>query len=439
MAIAFFRVTERSQNAASKYDYDTRSGRYKDNGDLVASGNQNLPAWASLQPRRFWAEADKNEKGNKCKTIIIAMPKELGNNELRALAQESCEKLFPGHAVTWAIHRPKGRLSEEDNPHLHAMVCERLIDPNRPDLEADKYFKKTRTLKDGTLSGGYAKDVRMTKTDRRKWLQETKESWEAIANRHLKQHAEQQNRSRWGWEKEPEAQLHFPVRQQNGKKKKSIHLGPKVMIRMLKGEQTKIGQQWIDQMVAPIMQQRNREYERAKIAHTTSGGVLYDTLAFLRHPLDKKKRRKMLIDHRVKNATDWQKSWIEDDMLAADRVAAEALRSPIKQLNVLTQWGRENNVGDGVLHYPGCWPKSFASLAAKLKRIDEERTKAQEAERREAEWNERKKELAEQKAKEEAERKLQQKITKPVREPERQQVSVHTRVHTRSRGRGRSR
>ena len=432
MAIAFFRVTERAQNAASKYDYDTRSGH--EGGDLVASGNQNLPAWASQQPRRFWAEADKYEKGNKCKTIIIAMPKELGNNELRALAQESCEKLFPDHAVTWAIHRPKGRLSGEDNPHLHVMVCERLIDPNRPDLEADKYFKKTRTLKNGTLSGGYAKDVRMTKTDRRKWLQETKEAWEVIANRHLKQHTEWQNREHWGWKKELEAQLHFPVRQ-NGKKKKSIHLGPKVMVRMLKGEQTKIGQRWIDQMVEPIMLQRNREYERAKISNTTSVGVVYDTWAFIRHPLDKKKRRKMLIDYRVKNATDWQKDWIKDDMLAADMVAAEALRSPIKQLNMLTQWGRENNVGDGVVHYPGRWPKGFASLAAKLKRMNEERIKAKEAERREAEWNEWKKKQAEQKAKE-AERKLQQKITKPVREPERQQVSVH---HTRSRGRGRSR
>ncbi len=454
MAIAFFRVTERGQNAASKYDYDTRSGRYE-GGDLVSSGTQNLPSWAQELPRRFWAEADKNEKGNKCKTIIIAMPKELNNDELKALAQEACAQLFAGHATTWAIHRPKGRLSGEDNPHLHVMVCERLIDHSRPDLAPEQYFKKTRTRKDGTLSGGYAKDTHMTKTDRRQWLQETKEAWEAIANRHLQQHAARKNRHRdFGEEEQQAAQLHFPAREMKQKKrKKSIHLGPKVMVRMLKGQRTKIGACWIDQFAAPIMQEHARAYDRAKIDNTEGVDPWHLLLAYARHPQNKQKRRRMLIDYRMQDAEGVEINNIKHDMECADDVAAEALRPRIKQLNKLAQWGRENNVGDGILHFYGSWRKNFVELAAHLEQKDawrareaadaaskrlwaERRAAWDEAERKE---KEKEREIAAQKAKEESERKARQKqaqqVPRPAREPDPEVIVVH---HE-SRGRGRSR
>ena len=452
MAIAFFRVNERSQNAASKYDYDTRTGRYE-GGDLVASGAQNLPSWAQELPRGFWVEADKNEKGNKCKTIIIALPQELNNDELKSLAQEACAQLFQGHATTWAIHRPKGRLSGEDNPHLHVMVCERLIDSSRPDLAPEQYFKKTRTRKDGTLSGGYAKDTRMTKTDRRQWLQETKEAWEAIANRHLQQHADRKNRHRDFGEEEQAAQLHFPAREMEQKKrKKSIHLGPKVMVRMLKGQPTKIGARWIDQSVTPIMQELGRAYDRAKIDNTTGVEPWHYIWACMRHPQNKEKRRRMLIDYRMQDAEGIEPDRIRWDMQHADDAAAEALRPQIKQLRKLAQWGRENNVGDGILHFYGRWRKDFAELADHLIAIDVRRAKEAERKAREkaraerqAAWEEaerKEKEIAARKAKEKAEEErkaLQQKAQQTPRPAVRNPKPEVIVVHYESRGRGRSR
>ncbi len=440
MAIAFFRATECAQNAAQKYDYDNRQGRHEGT-DLVASGNQNLPSWAQAAPRKFWSAADRNEKGNKCKTIIIAMPKELDNTELEVLAKDACSKLFDGHATTWAIHRPKGRLSGEDNPHLHVMVCERLIDPTRPDLEPEKYFKKTRTLKNGTLSGGYAKDKHMTKTDRRKWLQETKEKWEGIANHHLEQSMDRIPSYFGPVGKAP--QIHFPARKMD-RKSRSVHLGPRVMVRMLKGQPTKIGARWADQVVGPIMRKRNRAHELAKISNTDGVEVEHFVWSYIRHPLNKEKRRKMLINYRVQDADELEKKVIRRDIKYADDAATTALQPKIKQLNALARWGRKNNVGDGVAHYPGRWQKSFDFLIARQEAKEADEKRAMKEARRKAELAEieerkvqiEKKEAAERRAREEAElqRRRQQTASKPVREQ--QTVVFHT---NNSRGRGRSR
>ena len=449
MAIAFFRVNERSQNAASKYDYDTRTGRYE-GGDLVASGTQNLPSWAQELPRRFWAEADKNEKGNKCRTIIIALPQELNNDELKSLAQEACAQLFRGHATTWAIHRTKGRLSGEDNPHLHVMVCERLIDSSRPDLAPEQYFKKTRTRKDGTLSGGYAKDTHMTKTDRRQWLQETKEAWEAIANRHLQQHADRRGRNLWSDEKEPAAQLHFPRREMEQKKKiKSIHLGPKVIVRMLKGQRTKIGARWIDQKIAPIMTKLATEEKEIISSHTSGPNIWHWMRSWITHPKNKEKRDAMQWRYRFPDASRADKKIMRDSYQLHAEIAAIEIEPIINQLNTLAAWGKNHNIGDGKAHYVGReWPRRFEHLSQILEKRAAEREAArpererryqairEELEAKELEEQLEKERLAAERARREANRKQYEEWRRKKAAEPQQRVNV---VHHESRGRGRSR
>ncbi len=444
MAIGFLRVSECGAKSAIKFQYDTREGRYKNGGeDFVAKGSQSLPAWAEADPAAFWKAADKFEKGNKCKAMIIALPKELKNKELENLARDACEKLFPGHALTWAIHRPKGRLSGEDNPHLHVMICERLIDPSRPNLPPEQYFKKTRTRKDGSKSGGYAKDVTMTKTDRRKWLDLTKAAWEKVANKHLEMAA---SKAAVKFKKYP-------------KKRRSIHLGPNVMIRMIKGQETKLGTRWFDNQISAKMQRRAKDIDE-KERRFGDTSVMQEMWVLLRHPLSNKNREKLRKSFRNKNIAKMRNEYFGNYehfntlLQWTNQSSATELRENINQLNNLAKWGKKKGLGNGIITYRGKWRNTFAMLRKKLEEMDEtearveayQRKKAQEAverKRKEKEAAERTEETVTKKEVQITEKKpaLQQQEKTPIQvQPKPRQQTVRVLVHKReSRGRGRSR
>lgn len=65
------------------------------------------------------------------------------------------------------------------------MFSERKIDCNRDEPSRENYFKKSRTRKDGTISGGYKKDVNIIKGNRKAWVLKIRESWEQIQNEKL--------------------------------------------------------------------------------------------------------------------------------------------------------------------------------------------------------------------------------------------------------------
>lgn len=167
----------------SHFDYITREGKYKrhDNQvkeDLVYHASHNLPSW-SIDARDFWKTEER--KGDGFRKIELALPVELSKEEQISLSQSYCEEEFGNnYCYTIAIHHSIGALSGEENPHAHIMFCERKIDHNRVEPKREDYFKKSRTRKDGTISGGYKKDPKFygIKTEgKESWIYQTRERW----------------------------------------------------------------------------------------------------------------------------------------------------------------------------------------------------------------------------------------------------------------------
>lgn len=173
-------------SAGAKQKYIEREGMYaKKLEDLIDHGSIGLPSWAESS-RDFWEEDDRQETGNRYREIKLALPKEIqSKDEQRKIVEDFCNTVLKDHPVTWAIHENEGRLSGEKNPHVHILVCERKIDDSRPEPLRNEYFKRSSVKKDGSRTGGYAKDRDMTGKNRREWLQNARQKAEDIINRSL--------------------------------------------------------------------------------------------------------------------------------------------------------------------------------------------------------------------------------------------------------------
>ena len=181
MATFSLHISAAGAGAGAKYDYLTRSGKYTSKAEeLRAFNSKNLPSWAS-NGRDFWQEAENQERGNQYKEIRFALPAELNWYEQKEIVEHFCEENLRNHAYTWAMHENTGRLSGKPNPHVHIIFCERKIDPARPEPGRDEYFKRSRKNGD-KISGGYPKDPTINGKDRKKWLQQVRNSAERLIN-----------------------------------------------------------------------------------------------------------------------------------------------------------------------------------------------------------------------------------------------------------------
>lgn len=97
------------------------------------------------------------------------------------VVRDFIKKNLTDYPCSYAIHQSK----DGKNPHAHIMFSERKIDCNRDEPSRENYFKKSRTRKDGTISGGYKKDVNIIKGNRKAWVLKIRESWEQIQNEKL--------------------------------------------------------------------------------------------------------------------------------------------------------------------------------------------------------------------------------------------------------------
>ena len=184
MAIYSLNISTGAAGAAAKQAYIEREGKYADKGDLIAHGSMNLPSWAASSAD-FWREDEAQETGNQYREIKLALPKELDRAEQKGIVEDFCRQELDGHPLTWAIHENEGRLSGERNPHAHIMICERKIDPDRPEPGRDEYFRRSSRKKDGRYTGGYAKDREITGNRRKEWLARVRQAAEKIINRGL--------------------------------------------------------------------------------------------------------------------------------------------------------------------------------------------------------------------------------------------------------------
>ena len=98
------------------------------------------------------------------------------------MVEQFVNKNFKDYPCTYAIHDSKNG----ENPHVHIMFSERKRVDTREEPSREQFFKKSRTRKDGTVSGGYAKDTKITKgAGRKQWLLDLRKDWEYGQNIYL--------------------------------------------------------------------------------------------------------------------------------------------------------------------------------------------------------------------------------------------------------------
>ncbi|MCF0154201.1 MAG: MobA/MobL family protein [Veillonella sp.] len=156
--------------AIGAYEFDERLDR------VLYSQSCHLPSWAH-SPRDFWGEEYFKLDG--FRVIEVALPYEFELEDSISCVESFVEMSLDGYALSYVIHETKGY----PNPHAHIMFSERKIDVNRAEPDRDNWFKKSRTRKDGSVSGGYAKDFKIVKgAGRKQWLLDIRESWEDCVN-----------------------------------------------------------------------------------------------------------------------------------------------------------------------------------------------------------------------------------------------------------------
>lgn len=133
--MATFHLSVKSGGKGSAYNhskYITRAGHYDslDKQDLVDMGHGNLPPWADDNPSFFWRSADRYERMNAAvyREIVVALPRELPPSARVYLVIELIEAALQGKPYQFAIHCPKGSLSQDDQPHAHIMFSDRADD-----------------------------------------------------------------------------------------------------------------------------------------------------------------------------------------------------------------------------------------------------------------------------------------------------------------------
>lgn len=305
MAIEFLRAKSTHGGNVKLCDYILRNGQFSEKEDFIYGGSGNLPSWAD-SAHDFWlacdqfqkAEAKKRKKAEKeelkikdesGKHIIVALPKEFNNRELEELGEKIAEKIAGNdHAFVYGVHVNTGVLSNDKNPHLHVFLSNRKIEPERQEPDRDTYFKKSRTLKTGEISGGYRKDVDITGTHRTQWLEKKKQEMQDLTNVAILEH------NRRTGEKVPK--IDFKSR----KGSKAKHIGNTDIAYAVRHNSAipKIQKELDRRISAETRKQSQRVIEAEKIAlkkATKLGiidGLTVALMPFVEHPLNAAKRAK---------------------------------------------------------------------------------------------------------------------------------------------------
>lgn len=164
------------------FDYITGDGKYKRIGtddDIRLTKSIGLPSWVKSN-RDFWKEEEKAQDG--FRKVELAIPVEIPVDQQEHLVHQFIQDNFDGYPCSYAIHDSK----DGKNPHVHIMFSERRRDDERSEPDRANFFKKSRTRKDGTISGGYKKDPRIIKgVNRKEWLMALRKDWERSQNIYL--------------------------------------------------------------------------------------------------------------------------------------------------------------------------------------------------------------------------------------------------------------
>ena len=168
-------------SAGSKDDYLEREGKYKEKEweepEVAHIEHGHMPEWAADDPHRYWTAVDEHERANGTlyREVQFALPRELNPEQRRELAVGFAERLTAKENLpyTLALHRGGG-----DNPHAHLMISERRNDGIT--RSAETWCKRANSKNPGK---GGARKTRSLQGKR--WLKQTRKSWETAANRAL--------------------------------------------------------------------------------------------------------------------------------------------------------------------------------------------------------------------------------------------------------------
>ena len=171
------------QSAAAKYDYISRSGKYKlaSQDEVLHLESGNMPSFAEADPRRYWEAADRHERSNGrlFRSMTVALPNSLSFAAQLLLAQAIAEHVTGGDLpYTLAIHAGRSKVAGVPaNQHLHLVFSERVNDGVA--RAAEQFFRRAASAGRDPASGGARKTER---TKPREWLGETREAVAAAMN-----------------------------------------------------------------------------------------------------------------------------------------------------------------------------------------------------------------------------------------------------------------
>lgn len=145
-----FKSSTSAPPSAKHVAYIAREGEYAKRGDLEYLDHGNMPEFATENPRAFWQAADAYERANgrAYTELQLTLPRELTSAGQQDLVREAVRE-FMGErfAYTLAIHCPLAS-DKLDQPHIHLMFSERIVDERTRELGPDEFFRRNGAKKD---------------------------------------------------------------------------------------------------------------------------------------------------------------------------------------------------------------------------------------------------------------------------------------------------
>ena len=174
--------------AGAHAQYIARDGQYEQRGGLELVESGNMPKFASENPQLFWEAADAHERknGRAYTELQIALPRELSGEQRNDLAREATRELMGDRfAYTMAVHTPLAKDNIEQ-PHMHLMFSERVVDEKTQSLAEDQFFKRNGAKKDPEWN---ARDKPV----------EVREKWVEMMNAAMERHGQEQRLDARSW------------------------------------------------------------------------------------------------------------------------------------------------------------------------------------------------------------------------------------------------
>jgi hypothetical protein len=174
--------------AAAHAQYIARDGQYQQRGGLELVESGNMPEFARENPHSFWEASDAHERknGRAYTELQIALPRELAPEQRHELARDTARELMGERfAYTLAVHTPMAKDNIEQ-PHMHLMFSERVVDSNTQSLSEEQFFKRNGAKKDPEWN---SRDKPM----------EVREKWVEMMNAAMERHGHEQRLDARSW------------------------------------------------------------------------------------------------------------------------------------------------------------------------------------------------------------------------------------------------